>query len=394
MRTLVKSKVLFDSTDSQPLEGGCMVYEDGKILAVGRYEELSAMEGIDQVLDHSQQFVMPGLVDAHNHLGISHGDRWEGLSVMEQLAQSGPRKICKAVYYLKQHLQAGETFVRDMGEDDFIDFDLKRAGEEGYFPSPRISPCGAFISPTHGHGQTGQTVSDGVEQVRKNCRVNLAKGADLIKVFGSGGVVSGEGGLGRCTSTADELRTAVEEAQMMGKYVAAHVHGGPGIDICLDVGVRSLEHATLATDSQIHRMARMGSWVTVTYSPMAHPDGVHDLPPDKQERLDEVKATYRQVVQKMYEQGIHLCVGCDGVHGGVAFEAKFLEQCGIPRKQILEIITREGARASRWDDRVGSLRPGLWADFIALDGNPLEDLENLTKVQQVYLGGKPMLPLL
>ncbi len=388
MKILLKSKVLFDGAGTDPIQGGCMVYEDGKILAVDSYEELNAMEGIGEVVDCSNQFVMPGLVDAHNHLGISHADRWEGLSVIQQLSQSGPRKVCKAIYYLKQHLQAGETFIRDMGEDDFIDFDLKRAGEEGYFPSPRISPCGAFINSTHAHGQTGQTVSDGVEEVRKHCRVNLAMGADLVKVFGSGGVVSGEGGLGLCTSTKDELRTAVEEAQMMGKYAAAHVHGGPGIDLCLDVGVRSLEHATLATDQQIQRMADLGTWVTVTYCPMAHPDGVHDLPADKQARLDAVKATYLTVVKKMYDAGIHLCVGCDGVHGGVYFEAQFLEQCGLPRRRILEIITLEGARSSRWEDRIGSLEPGKYADFIALDGNPLEDLEDLCKVRKVFVGGK------
>ena len=104
--------------------------------------------------------------------------------------------------------------------------------------------------------------------------------------------------------------------------------------------------------------------------------------------MDEVKATYLPVVKKMYDAGIHLCVGCDGVHGGVYFEAQFLEQCGLPRRRILEIITLEGARSSRWEERIGSLEPGKYADFIALDGNPLEDLEDLRKVSKVFVGGK------
>ncbi|MDR0569684.1 MAG: amidohydrolase family protein [Clostridiales Family XIII bacterium] len=387
MRTLVKTGTLF-TADGAVIERGWFTIENGRIGAVGRPGEADGMDGLGETLDYGDCFVMPGLIDAHQHFSISHGDRTDPLTVMEQLKQTPPRKVAKAILYLRQHVDAGETAARSMGEDDFLDFELKRAIDEGYVVGPRISPCGAFLSPTHGHGQTGQTVSDGVEGMRKNARVNLAKGADLLKVFGSGGVVTGQVGLGFCTSTREELRVAVEEAEMLGKYVAAHVHGGPGIDLCMDVGVRSLEHATMATDAQIERMAKLGVWVTATFSPMAHPDGLRGLDPVKQARLESVKHTYDQVVAKLLESGVKLCAGTDGVHGALWFEAACLERCGASREQALRIITVEGARSCRMEDRIGSIAPGRHADFIALEKSPLEDLGNLRAPKAVYIGGR------
>ncbi|MDR1961020.1 MAG: amidohydrolase family protein, partial [Gracilibacteraceae bacterium] len=217
MKTSVKAGWLLTCTGEPPCRDGWFLLEKGRIAAVGRPGE--PCPPADAALDFSARFVMPGLIDAHTHFSLSHSDRIDPMPVLSQLMEPGPRKICKAVMYAGEHLSAGVTAVRGMGEDDFIDFDLKHAIDAGYIAGPRISPAGAFISPTHGHGQTGQTVSDGAEGTRKNCRVNLAKGADLLKVFGSGGVVTGQAGLGYCTATREELRVAVEEAQAFGKYV-------------------------------------------------------------------------------------------------------------------------------------------------------------------------------
>jgi imidazolonepropionase-like amidohydrolase len=363
------------------MSDGWFTYDNGRLTAVGQ----GVAPAADTVLDFGQETVLPGLIDAHTHFSLSHSDP---LPVFDQLLESGTRKVSKAVRYAREHLQSGVTTVRGMGEDDFIDFSLKDAIDKGYIPGPRISPAGAFISPTHGHGQTGQTVSDGVEGVRKNCRVNLAKGAELLKVFGSGGVVTGKAGLGYCTSTFEELRTAVLEAEALGKYVAAHVHGGPGLDMCLDAGVRSLEHATLCTDEQIAHIAAAGAWVTVTFSPVCHPAGLRNLTAEKQERLDEVKAVYFEVVRKLLAKGIPLCAGTDGVHGGMWFEALQLEKCGANKLQSLEIITAQAARSCRYEEELGTLSPGKYADFIVLAGDPLADLENLRTVRRVYINGR------
>ncbi|MDR1070743.1 MAG: amidohydrolase family protein [Gracilibacteraceae bacterium] len=385
MSTLVKTGLLHACAGASPALGGWFLFSGERIDAVGLPGE--PCPPADDVLDFSDCSVMPGLIDGHTHFSLSHSDEIDPMPVMRQLGEPGPRKICKAIMYAGEHLRAGVTTVRGMGEDDFIDFDLKAAIAAGYIDGPRVSPAGAFISPTHGHGQTGQTVSDGVEGTRKNCRVNLAKGADLLKVFGSGGVVSGQAGLGYCTSTLAELRVAVEEAAALGKYVAAHVHGGPGIDLCLEAGVRSLEHATLCTDEQIERVAAAGAWVTVTFSPLSHPSGLRGLDPLKQSRLEAIRRTYYAVVGKMLARGVKMCMGTDGVHGAMWFEAAEMEKCGATRRQCLEFITRRAAESCRMENDIGTIAPGKYADFIALRGDPLEDLAHLRSVAAVYQGG-------
>ncbi|MDR0434244.1 MAG: amidohydrolase family protein [Gracilibacteraceae bacterium] len=385
MNTLVKAGWLHTCTGAPPVRDGWFLFEGERFTAVGAPGEPCPPAGV--TLDFSGRSVMPGLIDGHTHFSLSHADEIDPMPVMRQLQEPGPRKICKAVMYAGEHLRAGVTTVRGMGEDDFIDFDLKAAIDAGYIAGPRVIPAGAFISPTHGHGQTGQTVSDGVEGTRKNCRLNLAKGAELLKVFGSGGVVSGQAGLSRCTATPAELRAAVEEAAALGKYVAAHVHGGPGMDLCLAAGVRSLEHATLCTDEQIERIAAAGAWVTVTFSPLSHPAGLRNLDPRTQSRLDSVRRTYYAVVGKMLARGVNMCLGTDGVHGAMWFEAAEMEKCGAGKQQCLEFITRRAAEACRREKEIGSIAAGKYADFIVLRQNPLDDLAHLRSPLAVYMGG-------
>ncbi len=386
MNTLVSTKLLIACNGEKPIEKGWLIFdENGRIVEVSKPGE--GLPSCDQHLDFSEQYIMPGLIDGHTHFGLSHSDRIDPMPVITQLMEPGPRKICKAIMYLQEHINAGVTTVRDMGEDDFIDFDLKHGVDQGYLVGPRIIPVGAFISPTHGHGQTGQTVSDGVEEVRKNVRVNLAKGAELIKVFGSGGVATGKTGVNYCTATFAELRTAVEEAKALGKYVATHVHGGPGVDLCIEAGVRSFEHATLLTNKQIERIADNDLWVTITFSPVFHPDGLHGLDAEKQARLDFVKPQYIDVVKKMLEKDINLCMGTDGVHGAMWFEATKLEECGVSRIKVLETITRNAALSCRMEQDIGVIEKGRLADFIVLDNNPLDDLQNLKSVRRVFIGG-------
>ncbi len=389
MRTLVKTKTLLDCTGSAPIEQGCFVFENGIIEAVGTLGELSSMEGIENTIDLSDRFVMPGLIDAHIHLGLSHLDRIEPMSVTAQMSQPPQTKICKAVMYLRQHLDGGVTTVRAMGEEHYIDIEMARAVDEGYIQGPRIITAGNIITATHGQGQVGLTISDGVEGVRKTCRQNLAKGADFLKIFVSGGVVSGKGGLQISTYNVDEIRTAVEEAQALNTYVAAHVHGGPGLDFCIDCGVRSLEHASMPTDKQIEKIIKHGVWVTGTFSPAFHPMGIHILNKEQTKRLELAKSFFLDSFRKFVKFGAKMSFGTDGVHGEIAFEAIMLaEHCGASNMQAIGYITREAARACRREDSIGTLEVGKFADFIALEKNPLEDLHNLQTVTGTYISGE------
>ncbi|MDR0434245.1 MAG: amidohydrolase family protein [Gracilibacteraceae bacterium] len=388
MKTLVKTKYLLDCTGSDPIPGGWFTFADGVILSVGRPgEPAPPAAGADEVLDFADDFVMPGLIDAHIHLGLSHIDDIEPMTVNEQMAQPPQVKICKAAMYLRQHLRAGVTTVRGMGEEHYIDIFLARAVAEGYVEGPRIIPAGNGIKASHGQGQVGLSAADGPEEVRRACRENLARGAELLKIFVSGGVVSGKGGLQATTYTPAEIRVAVEEAAALDKYVAAHVHGGPGLDMCIDVGVRSLEHASVATDAQIEKILKAGLWVTGTFSPAFHPRGVRFLSAEQKERLVAVKEIFMETFSKFVALGANLSFGTDGVHGALAFEAQTIAKCGADNMRAILYITRDAAKACRREDEIGVIAPGKYADFITLAGNPLEKLENLTAVRSVCIGG-------
>ena len=387
MKTLVKTKSLLDGTGAMPIPRGWMLLENGKIQAVGKPGELAGVEGVGETLDLSDKYVLPGFVDSHIHLGLSHTDMIDPMPVTKQMGQSAQRKICKAVMYLREHLDAGVTLVRDMGEEHFIDFELRRAIQDGYLDGPRMVCSGNLITASHGQGQIGLSVADGPEEIRKACRVNLAKGADFIKIFVGGGVVSSEASLDNHTYNLQEIRTAVEEAQMMGKYVAAHIHAGKGLDLCIQAGVQSIEHACLATDAQIEAIAKAGCWVTGTFSPAMHPLGVRLISQEKRARLEQVQQKIFDVYRKLMEAGVKMSFGTDGVHGAISFEAINAEKCGASKMKAIQYITLEGARACRMDAVCGSLEPGKYADFVALDKDPLEDLEHLKAVSAVYIGG-------
>ena len=388
MKTLVKTNVLLDCTGAAPLEKGWLLFDEkGIITAVGKPGELTEIDGVTKTLDFSDKFVMPGMIDAHNHFSLSHSDSIEPMPIIEQFDAPVGTRLCKAFMYVREHIQGGVTVFRGMGDEDFIDFDIKHAIEKGYFRGPRVIPCGHLVSATNGHGQTGRIVADGVEGVRRLCRVNLAKGAELIKLIVGGGVATGNIPLHCTTYRAEEVRCAVEEAESLGKYVASHSIGGLSIDLCIDEGVRCLEHASMVTDEQIERIYKTGTWVTGTFSPVMSPKGLHDLTPSRQARLEQVKVQMMETFRKYHQAGVKMCFGTDGVHGGMALEAECIAQCGATPQQAIEYITREASKSCCHDHEYGTLEPGKFADFIALEKNPLEDIKNLTTVRECYIGG-------
>ncbi|MDR0569685.1 MAG: amidohydrolase family protein [Clostridiales Family XIII bacterium] len=390
MKTLVKTRRLLDCAGDRPTEGGCFAFEDGVITHVGRQDDFEGMDGIGAVIDLSGFCVMPGMVDSHVHLGLSHTDSIDPMPVTKQMGEPPQRKIAKAALYMRQHLDAGVTTLRSMGEEHFIDMELRRATEEGYMAGPRVICSGNVITASHGQGQIGLSAADGAEEVRRAVRRNLAMGADFIKIFVGGGVVSSEAELRRHTYNLEEISVAVAEAGMLGKYVAAHIHGGPGLDLCLRGGVRSIEHACLASDSQIEAIAEAGAWVTGTFSPAMHPQSLRLLPPDKQERLRQVQERILDVYGKLLRAGVPMSFGTDGVHGAIAFEAVNIGKCGASPMQAVRFVTAEGAKACRVEDKLGTLEVGKYADFIALEDDPLENLENLGAVAATYVGGRRM----
>jgi imidazolonepropionase-like amidohydrolase len=230
---------------------------------------------------------------------------------------------------------------------------------------------------------------DGADEIRRGARENFAHGADFLKIFATGGVASG-GVLSTAGYTDAEMSAAVEEAERVGSYVAAHAHGGPGLSAAIRCGVRTLEHASLASDEEIEQMIERGCWLVGTFSVIFHPDGIERGDGGNPAVMAALELARERVAERMPQilaSGVQLALGSDSMHGCMPFEVQKAIEFGVPPTDALVAATAGGAAACRVDDRTGTLEPGKQADLIALDGDPLADPRALDRVVYVMKGG-------
>jgi imidazolonepropionase-like amidohydrolase len=377
MSVVIRCGTLFDGTGSEPVTGGEVVVDDGTIVAG------PAPEGAE-VIDLGSAFVMPGLIDAHTHLSVvpGRGDQ------VGQLRQEAGRQALRVADNLRRDLDAGTTTLRIMGEEDWLDVYTREAIEAGHLEGPHLVIATRPIAASNGHGRM-KTSFDGVDQIRAGARENLFRGADFLKLFATGGVASGTG-LQNSAYSFEEMRAAVEEAERAGTYVAAHAHGGPGLKTCVEAGVRTIEHAAVASDEEVEAMLDAGCWLVGTFSILFHPDGIERGDGGNPLILENLKIARERVSERMERilaSGLKLALGTDSMHGEMAYEVRTAIRFGVSPKDALLAATARSAEALRIESRTGTLETGKDADVIALDGNPLEDPGALERVVFVMKGG-------
>lgn len=340
--------------------------------------------------------LLPGLSDVHTHLAYEIGPGWTYSPVEE----TGPDLALRGADSARKTLLAGFTTVRDLGSRDFVDVALKKAIERGWIVGPRIIPVGHAIGITGGHCDvTGfkpgvdeltwrEGVADGVDEVTKAVRYQIKHGAKAIKVCATAGVLSFEGPVGEQQMMAQEMRAAVEEAARHKLRVAAHAHGTEGIIAAAEAGIHSIEHDSLMTREAARIIKRAGAWVTPNlYLSKAIP--MDQLPP-----LIRGKAEF--IIPRMYDSfklavdmDLKIAFGTDaGVypHGDNAKEFTERVATGQPPIDAIRSATIVNAELLGVDDR-SRLEPGLLADIIAVEGNPLDDITRLEAVRFVMKGG-------
>ena len=373
----VRCGTLFDGTGTDALDEVVLVVEDGVIM------DRPAGDGVE-VIDLSGYFVMPGLIDAHNHLSMiaALGDQYA------QKRQPGGQQAMRVPFNLKKDLDAGTTTMRIMGEEDWLDVYARDAVRDGLAEGPDLLIATRAISSSHGYGRI-TTGYDGVDEIRRAVRENLDHGADFIKVFATRS--NGNDLEQRPDYTYEEIRTAVEEAEHAGTYVAAHAIAGAGLATCIDAGVRTIEHASGATEDDVESMLERGCWVVGTYGILFHPDGIEAGEADDPSGLDRIEAAREQVAanaERILASGVRFALGTDSMHGHMAFEVETVVGFGVSPKRALVAATAGGAEALGIESRTGTLEPGKSADLIALDGNPLDDPTALERVVFVMKRGE------
>jgi len=380
----IRCGTLFDGTGAGPVRDAMIVVADGRITAVGRADNTTAPPGAE-TLDLSDRFVMPGLIDCHTHASIvpGLGDQ------LGQLCRGPVPQALAATANLRKDLAAGTTTMRIMGEEHFVDVDLRDAIEAGIVTGPRLLVAGRGLAANNGHGRA-LTSYDGVDEVRRGARENLRRGANHVKIFVTGGVSSPGTTPTSSAYTREEIRAAVEEADRVGTYAAAHAHGGPGLRLAVQEGVGTIEHGALASDEDIALMIERRVWLICTFSIFMHPTGIEQGDGQRPAIMEKVRWS-RRVVDENFPRhlasGVRFACGTDSMHGLMPFELQTLVRLGVSPRDALLAGTRWGAEACRIDRELGTIEPGKRADLIAVDGDPLQDMAALGRVSLVMKDG-------
>jgi imidazolonepropionase-like amidohydrolase len=379
-----------------------VVFVRGDRVESVRPDEGSVPDGAG-VLDLREHTVTPGLIDCHAHLigGIEHA----GVPAVQD---SEAREALLGVANARATLEAGFTSVRDIGTfRAFVDVELRRAIDEGIVEGPRMFCAGAYVTSTTGAGEiTGLSrdvtvgpgfqvgVADSEPEVRRAVRRILHGGADFIKILATGAVLTRGGTPGAPEFTEGELRAGVEEAALYGTHVAAHAHGAEGINRAVRAGVRSIEHGSLMDDESIALMAEHGTYLVADIyngDYIAETGRREGWPADTLRKNDETTETQREGFRKAVAAGVKIAYGTDsGVypHGDNARQLPYMVRHGMTPVQAIQAVTIVAAELIGWEDRVGSLQEGRFADLVAVRGHDLGDLSAFAELDAVVKGGR------
>jgi imidazolonepropionase-like amidohydrolase len=390
----IRAGTVMDPAHGSSAKDQVILIESGKIKAIGA--GIAIPTGAD-VIDLSHEWVGPGLMDAHTHMTLTEitGDApFEAF----YLNQSSTLRGLRGLHNAMQVLQAGFTTLRDIGNSaEWAMSDVRRAIDSGWFVGPTIIDSGKIIAPFGGQSrdipprqgpfwQFEYIDADGPAEIRKAVRTNIYYGAGVIKLVADNNPYH---------YSVEEFRAAVEEAHRAGMPVAVHVYAGDALDNAIEAGVDSIEHGFDLTDAQLKRMKDKGIFLVGTDFPRAHLDivgtsgGILPEPAVLAPKIiDRLKRAHRI--------GVRMAFGSDTVidmPGRTRADLMFdylavWRAANVPPADILRAMTSDAAELLRVNKSRGSLGIGMSADLVAMPANPLDDIENLRKIDFVMKDGK------
>jgi imidazolonepropionase-like amidohydrolase len=396
----VRAGRLLDVRSGNYLNDQLILIENGKVREVGKAADVQAhVPAGAKVVDLSHYTVLPGLIDAHTHLTFTpSSEGFRGLGI------SYPREALIGARNARVTLQAGFTTVRNVGAGGYSDIALRDAINAGDVPGPRIVASGPALGITGGHCDENLLapqfhafdlgVADGVPAVMAKVRENIKYGSDVIKFCATGGVLSeGDSPDGEQYSP-EEMRALIAEAHRLGRKVAAHAHGALGIKDAVLAGVDSIEHGSFINEEDIQLMKEhgtylvptlyLGDWFLENYQKLG-------LTESMVAKAKYVMPAARQNVARAFREGVKVAFGTDSAvypHGLNAHEFAVMVKLGMTPLASIQAATVNAADLLGWSDRVGSLEPGHFADLIAVEGDPLQDVTILQNVKVVMKGGE------
>ena len=386
--TILQARQVLTGGDDPPIANGGVRVRGSKIVAVGRADDIRESE--DEVIDLGEATLLPGLIESHEHL--SGHDRYAigDPSVVE------PDMMFALVgtYHARRLVRIGVTTARIPGAPGHIDLMIRRAVREGYLLGPKMVCAGRVVVMTGGHGSMSGVEVDGPWEARKAARAQLKAGADFVKIIASGGVgITREGELpSQPELSVVEMAAAVEAVHSADRRITAHADGVPGISNALEAGVDCIEHGIYLNADQAKFMADNGVAMVPTLSTMQgiyHHGIEYGMPETWIPIAEAILEPHLESFRHALEAGVHFAAGTDGF-GDIVDEMIIFTTFGIDNYRAIQSATRDAALVISARPDFGVLEEGKAADIIAVDGDPLDDLNVLRSVQFVMIDGETL----
>lgn len=379
---LLHAGTLLAEPGKEPLVNQTVVIEKDRIIEIRKgyagAEEFPQHDA--RIVDLKDDFVLPGLMDLHQHIG---SNALGGGNI------SNDELPLHTARHLRKLLEWGFTTVRDAGGD--VGFAVRPAVDKGVIPGPRLYLAGGIVARTGGHGSG----CDSVESCRIAVRERIRKGADVIKISTSGGVRQDTGVENAPTQfLPDELQAVFDAANQAVRPVMAHAHSTSAVNDALKAGVRTIEHGTYFDKESIRLFKEKDAIFVPTAGVSQFGVSIISRNRDRYtdedwERIVEISGLMFATPKRAYDAGVKLATGTDLGIGNMSplLELKVFVQNGIPENEAIKAATINSAEAIGIADKAGRIAPGYWADIIAVEADPLVDINALEDVIFVMKGG-------
>ena len=377
------------------LENAVIVVKDDRILSVGS-RDIAQPPGAE-LFDLSRYTGIPGLIDVHTHMTYY----WDQAPGTRPWAQAEGRMTAVTVFLAQENarktLETGVTTVRDLGSSDYADIAMRDLINRGAMIGPRMFVAGYGLHVTAEQAKPGFVAprpgqADGVPEVLRAVRRQVAAGADVVKMFGSTG--SDQDVTGFQTFTYDEMKAAVDAAHALGKKIAIHSYGPDGARDAVRAGADSVEHATDMDDQTIAEMARRKTFYVPTIDHNRYYAEYRDqfgYGPEVVKRLDDYRERNLETARRAHRAGVRFAMGSDAVltmFGQNTRELRWFVKAGMTPAEALKTATTNGALLLGMEKSLGSVAPGFYADIVAVEGDPLADIDVvIDRVRWVMKGG-------
>ena len=396
--TLIHAGDVLDIPGQAPKSDQTIIVHDGEIVGI---TDGFIVDDEATIIDLKDKFVLPGMIDSHVHL---RGE-WNKNNRLDGVTKNAGDVAYDAAMNARKTLEAGFTAVQDVGGPLTI-FALRDAIASGKIPGPHIRASGPAVSATGGHGDVHgyrhdllkvmqpPTVCDGPDDCRRATRSAIKSGADVVKITATGGVLSNTAAGTGQQFFDDELEAIVEAAAKMGRKVTAHAHGKSGIEAALKAGVKSIEHGTYLDEITARMFKKYGATLVPTVlagmTVVSWAEEGDFLPPASAKKALEVGPQMQDMLSVAWKNGVNVAFGTDtGVsqHGKNAEEFIYMIKAGMSEQDAIKAATSVAAEHIGLSNKIGTLEEGKFADLIAVDGNPLDNIQELMDVDFVMKGG-------